>query len=184
MGAVATSEIPQWFLAEMTRLVGLKFAPADMRTHWEALHEIPRMVLRAAVSRAGRTREEFPSPVELRQDCDAVSHTIRLVDPDEDRGTDLPEPVELGTLPTGKKLTAERVWRYYHSECSDSGIESLWCGAEGPQMKPWHTRQACERTKAHEPHEWTRKCTCFDSNPALIKQRERQRQYAETKAKK
>jgi hypothetical protein len=172
------------FDGHMLRLIGLRFAPADMDTHWEGLRDVPSSVLELAVARACRTRSEFPSPAELREDCDAVAHQVRTTVIDEDRGTDLPEPVTLGTLPTGKAITAERVWRYYHEACSDSGMESLWCGEPGPSRKPWQELQACERTKPHDPHEWVRRCTCYDSNPHLIRKRERERQFSDAKAKK
>lgn len=179
MGRVAA--MPVEFREQMTRLLGLKFAPSDMLTHWEALADVPADVLAAAVSRAQKTRVEFPSPAELRQDCDAVAHLVRVV-VDEDRGVDVP-PVVLGTLPTGAEIRVSREWRYYHSECGDSGVQSLWCGEDGTSTKPWQIRQACERTKPHEAHEWIRRCTCFDSNPELIRKRERQQKYAEAKAR-
>ena len=71
MGSVAVA-VPVWFREQMTRLMGLKFAPADLTTHWEALSDVPEPVLAAAVSRAQRSRVDFPTPIELRQDADAV----------------------------------------------------------------------------------------------------------------
>lgn len=178
----ATLAIPSWFLDQMTRMIGLKFAPADMVTHWEALADVPEPILVAAVSRAQKIRIEFPSPAELREDCDAVAHLARHVEPEPDRGQDLPERVTLGTLPTGKIITAERVWTYYHEDCGDTGTQSLWCGEPGPTMKPWQLRQACERRTPHDPHEWARRCTCWESNPALIRKRESQQKFADQKA--
>lgn len=169
------------FEVHMVRLQGLRFAPATLRTHWEALGDIPDAVLTSAITRAQRTRAYFPTPVELRQDANAEA--VRHRPPEEDRGEDLPTPVQLGTLPTGTPIVQTRVWRYYHEDCSDTGTESLWCGEPGPTRKPWQTLQNCERTKPHDPHEWVRRCTCWESNPALVNKRERERQYAESKGK-
>lgn len=171
------------FREQMKRLLGLKFAPADLTTHWEALADVPIPVLTEAVSRAQKTRVEFPSPVELRQDCDAVAHLVRVVE-DEDRGEEMTVPVTLGHLPTGEPVVARRLWRFYHEACLDSGIESCWCGDHDLARKPWMTDMRCERTKPHLGHEFVRRCTCFESNPALIRQRDRQRQYAESKTTK
>lgn len=172
------------FREQMSRLLGLKFAPADMQTHWEALSDVPSPILEAAVTRAGRTRTEFPSPAELREDCDAVAASVRATIVDEDRGTDLEQPVTLGTLPTGKVITAERIWKYYHDECGDIGIESLWCGEPERSRKPWQNFQHCGRSKPHGAHEWVRKCACWESNPALIRKRANEQKFAEAKAAK
>jgi hypothetical protein len=176
------------FQQQMDRLRGLRFAPTSLQTHWEALGDIPDLVLKAAITRAQRTRVNFPTPVDLRQDADVVAHLTRVLH-DEDRGVDLEQPVELGTLPStepgqpGRPIVATRLWKYYHEDCSDTGTESLWCGEPGPSRKPWQTLQACERTKLHDPHEWVRRCTCWESNPALVSKRERERQYAEKQGK-
>ena len=180
MGAVV-AVMTTAFRDQMRRLLGLKFGPADMTTHWEALQDVPIDVLAEAVSRAQKTRSEFPSPAELRQDCDAVAHLVRHVE-DEDRGEDLPAPVGLGTLPDGTPIVARRLWRFYHEDCTDSGMESCWCGERGPYTPPWLTSMACERRKEHLPHEWVRKCTCWESNPALIASRERMQKYAAQKS--
>lgn len=186
MGCVVA--IPREFREQMTRLMGLKFAPADMRTHWEALSDVPPVVLEAAVSRAQKIRLEFPSPAELREDCDAVKHYAKPVPNEPDRGQDLPARVVLGTLPDGTVIKADRLWTYYCEPCSDSGTESVWCGGmetdgigdAGPTQKPWQVAQACERDKRHPAHEWVRPCTCFASNPALIRKRERQQKFADS----
>jgi hypothetical protein len=63
MGAVA---IPAWFRDQMKRLMGLKFAPADLTTHWEALSDLSQDDVAAAVTKAQRQCDEFPSPRLLR----------------------------------------------------------------------------------------------------------------------
>jgi hypothetical protein len=50
------------FKRQMQRLGGLKFAPSDLQTHWEALRDLSDPELVAAVDRAQRECDEFPSP--------------------------------------------------------------------------------------------------------------------------
>lgn len=54
------------FKAQMKRLVGLKFAPTDLATHWEALRDLSDEQLTIAVDAAQRSCDEFPSPRILR----------------------------------------------------------------------------------------------------------------------
>ena len=171
------------FRGQMRRLMGLRFAPTDLQTHWEALSDVPDGILAEAVSRAQKTRAEFPSPVELRQDCDAVAHLVRVTQ-DEDRGVDLEQPVTLGALPDGTPLPpVKRLWKYYCEDCEDSGMRSFWCGVAVEHVtKPWQIRMACERIKEHGAHEFVARCACWDTNQALIRKREAQRQYSEKKA--
>jgi hypothetical protein len=63
MGAVAW---PTWFRDQMKRLMGLKYAPADLTTHWEALSDLGQDNVAAAVTKAQRQCDEFPSPRLLR----------------------------------------------------------------------------------------------------------------------
>jgi hypothetical protein len=166
------------FRDQMRRLLGLRFAPADMVTHWEALQDVPLPVLTRAVSHAQQTRVAFPTPAELRQDCDVVASQIPHA-PAEDRGADLPAPVTLGTLPTGAPVIASRVWRYYCADCSDSGYRAQWCGESTNGRKPWQGSSTCDRHAPHEGHEWVQRCACYDSNPALVRKREIQRKFAD-----
>lgn len=174
-----------FFEAQMARMTGLRFVPADLETHWEGLQDLPEGVLEAAVSRAVKVRIDFPVPQELRQDADIVAQRLTR-EPDEDRGVDLAEPVTIGTLPTGTPVVQRRVWRFYCNRCDDSGWEWLWCG--DPMMlgdlecDPFRVRMRCERCGDHRAHSWARRCACWDTNPALVKKRERQQQYAEAKA--
>lgn len=171
-----------FFQQQMDRLGGLRFRPAELQTHWEALKDLPDAVLEAAVSRAQKTRQEFPTPIELRVDADAVAHRVRQIE-DEDRSRALPQPVELGTLPTGTIVRATREWRYYCQVCSDMGWRSLWCGDESNSArKPWMASQHCGRSREHSPHEWVTECACANGNPAILKRKERQQKYAAASA--
>ena len=51
----------------MKRLSGLKFAPAEYDTHWEALQDMPNDAFETAVSVAQQVCEDFPSPAKLRR---------------------------------------------------------------------------------------------------------------------
>lgn len=169
------------FDRQMTRMLGLRFPPADMGTHWEGLADLPLDRLKDAVSLAIRTRVDFPTPAELRADADARR-------PQE--GPPLPaseeilaEPVELGILPDGTRLpAATRLWRYYCETCSDTGWHSRWCGP-GASHHPWLVdRGDCGRYGEHGGHEWVTHCGCYDTNPKLVRERERNRSYAQQAA--
>lgn len=64
MGTV--TQWPEWFRDELKRLMGLKFAPVDLTTHWQALSDMPASQLHTAVDRAQQECDEFPSPRQLR----------------------------------------------------------------------------------------------------------------------
>lgn len=67
MGALTAAAVwPDSFREQMRRLMGLKFAPTDLAAHWGALSDLTRAELEAAVSRAQRECDEFPSPRILR----------------------------------------------------------------------------------------------------------------------
>ena len=56
------------FTAQMRRMNGLRFPPADLGTHWEGLSDLPIDVLTRAIERSIRTRSDFPTPAELRRE--------------------------------------------------------------------------------------------------------------------
>lgn len=170
------------FAAQMHRLRGLRFPPADFTTHWEALHELPEAVLEAAVSRAQKTREHFPTPVELRQDADAVAHQVRSLSEDEaDRSVPAPAPMTW-TLPNGATVTSDREWQYYDDRCRDSGWVDCWCGPAGSAPLPWLAYRICGRRRDHAPHQWVSPCACRESNPDVQRRRASQVKYASQRA--
>lgn len=177
----------EFFNQQMARMGGLKFRPADLTTHWEALQDMPEAVLEAAVTRAQRSRVEFPTPAELREDADHVARHVSPTGQDEDRGVDLPEPVTIGHLPSGLPVVQTREWKYYCDECQDSGSRSFWCGDVASARYPWMAVRKCGTRncrKAQYEHEWVERCPCWESNPALVRKRESQRKYAEQSDKK
>lgn len=184
MGAV-TALVTESFRQQMKRLKGLKFAPTDLTTHWEALSDVPLDMLKAAIDRAQRECEDFPSPSTLRGFVDQESRR-RPVEPDEDRSIALAKPVTF-TAPEGLTIPpVARMWRYYCEDCSDSGWRSVWCGPrtekrgkeEVQLAKPWMESGSCGRYGEHGPHEFAVPCPCASSNPAILKRKERHAQGA------
>ena len=165
-----------FFNRQMDRLAGLRFAPADMTTHWEALQSMPDTVLEAAVTRAQSTRVEFPTPVELRQDADQSAPM--QPDVEEDRGRDLETPITFTIPEIDKALHVTREWSYYCDTCSDSGWRNYFCGGIQDVHKPWVERRTCDRRHAHGPHEWIEPCVCVEWNPELKRRKARDAKYA------
>lgn len=183
MGAVVTMMRPA-FAAQMKRLLGLKFAPADLTTHWEALQDIPDAILAEAVTAAAKDCIDFPAPKQIREFADRVRARAAAVSVEEDRGVDLPEPVEIGVIEqTGFVVKAKREWRYYCEDCSDSGWRSVWCGDRDRRdeqgrvvqtyANPWQESGHCGRHGEHGPHEFVVACPCASSNPDIIRRKER-----------
>jgi hypothetical protein len=170
------------FSAQMHRLAGLRFAPTDLTTHWEGLRGVPLPVLTAAVSLAQKTRSAFPTPVELREDADRVAHTVVVRAPEATREVDLEQPFTITVPQAGVVVSVTREWRYHCETCADSGWASVWCG-DGPSPKPWHTLVTCARRHPHDPHGFVRACVCWETNPALVRRRAAQQQYAEKSRK-
>jgi len=166
------------FKREIQRMVGLRFYPASMVGHWEVVRDrLPLSVLSAAVERALMTRTDFPTPVELLQDADAVKHYARPTTKDEDRGVELREPLEFTAPELSRPIRVTREWKYYCEECSDSGWASFWCGRDSTRS-PWNKTRRCERHGEHGEHDYAAKCACWAINPALIRKRENQGRYA------
>ena len=150
-----SDHIPAWFTAQMQRMRDLRFPPSSGRMHWEGLRDMPAAVLEAAVTRAIHTRSAFPTPAELREDADVAAPRPVWREPEPDP---LPDPVVLGTLPTGAPVVA----RYRHdpscADCCDTG---------------W---------RPTGPRDVTR-CGCWSTNPVLVRRRDAQRRYAEARSK-
>lgn len=176
------------FNVQMLRLSGLKFAPIDMETHWEALHDLPEDLLEAAVSKAQRESDEFPSPKMIRMFADALRSRVIPVGPEADRSA--PADTREVTLPTGKVLKFQREWKYYCDTCSDTGWQSFTCGRDEvttPHAQflrhPWNESAHCGKEAEHLPHSWSQECICVATNPAVRRKRERDVQMASQRAR-
>lgn len=173
-----------FFERQMERLMGLRFPPASLETHWEALSDLPDAILEAAVARAQRTRSDFPAPLELRQDADAVAHQVRTAEPEAPRGVELEQPVEFQIPHVDHPLRVTREWRYDCDVCSDLGMRTFWCGSGTERRQPWLYLERCERRGEHGQHEWTRRCECYNTNPSVQRRIEGQAKYAASGAQK
>jgi len=170
------------FRAQMQRLAGLKFPPADLQTHWEALSALPEAVLEAAVSRAQRTRVDFPTPVELCVDADLQAAVVPAGADDRDRRVPLAEPVivDISTPMTAGsyRLAVTDEWHYDCTDCNDGGMVSYWCGDSTP-AKPWYFRRHCGRRSGHsDGHEWAGPCPCAETNPTIVRRKANRVKYA------
>jgi hypothetical protein len=160
-----------WFDAEMSRLAGLKFPPAELDTHWEALNDVPEDLLMFAIGRAQRESDDFPAPKMLRMYADQARRSTSLP-VEADRSAPLDEPFDV-TLPTGVTLPIKRLWKYYCETCSDSGWRSFACGAAIAAQYPWMTPSKCGRTHQDAySHEWVDRCACEMSNPAILRRKD------------
>lgn len=179
MGTVVSMkpEIAPWFLLQMKRLIGLKFAPQDLTTHWEALRDMPESLLAEAVTKAQRECSNFPAPWMLRSFGEQSRSRVMALPPEEDRTVELDTPVTLGRLPDGRPVVARREWVYYCDHCRDSGWLSLWCG---PGARSWHVTGDCGRNQNHDGHEWVKACPCAATNHAIIRRKERAMQAVRT----
>ena len=164
--------------AQMTRLSVLRGVPEGIDVYAEALGDIPADVFEAAVGHALKTRAWFPTPAELRLDADVVARQVRPVEPAEDRSTPLAAPFTITVPEVGTVVSITREWKYYCETCADSGWASRWCGDAHHRATAWQQQLHCGRSEGHLPHEWIERCPCYQTNPALVRRREAQRQYA------
>lgn len=175
MGTV-TVEIPAWFIAQMRRLLGLKFAPASMDTHWEALQHVEEPVIDAALTEGVREWGEFPSPQQILGVAERIrGRVIRIPDEDPSRETVLEQPIAYQVPHVATPLPVTREWRYYCEDCSDCGWRSVWCGPL-TDAKPWQESGHCGKRGEHPPHEFVVMCPCASSNPDIRRKQERARQ--------
>jgi hypothetical protein len=171
------------FKEQMARLDGLKFRPSSLQTHWEALKDMPDVLLSAAIEKARDEYDEFPSPKMLKACADRVRARVLPLPAGEDRSTALPAPVT-ATLPTGLVIPFTREWKYYCERCSDSGWVSWWCGDERANRQPWIEPSRCQRVTEHGAHEWVGLCACAESNPAVLRKKETQLRMATQRVEK
>lgn len=167
------------FDAQMVRLMVLRFPPADVDEHFNALQDIPAEVFIAAVSHALKTRRDFPVPAELRADADAVAPPSPLDEDDPLRSVTIPA-MAIEVPGVGVIASVTREWKYYCERCHDGGWASMWCGELPKEPRiPWSQPGWCGRRGDHDGHEWVQHCMCWDSNPDLIRKRASQRKYSE-----
>lgn len=169
------------FKVQMDRLMGLKFAPAKLDTHWEALSDLSDVELDAAVSRAAKECDEFPSPKMLRVFVDEHRAQVTIPEQDQSRWEALQRARSV-KLPDGTVLKFTREWRCYCNECGDTGLRSFWCGTEPSKTAPWLPVYRCERAREHYAHEWVQACPCAETNPDVQRKKAQAQQVIRKQA--
>lgn len=167
---------PEFCAAQLRRLLILKGGlPDNLAEYAAALRDIPEATFECAVGYAIRTRQFFPTPAELRLDCDAArplaepAPTVAFVDlPGGGRDVTIANP--FGGTPLRFKV--DRVWRPDCPTCGDTGWAPLQCPA-----------QPCGRPGPHDGHLWVEPCACRPENPTLRRHRMATAKYAKPPAK-
>jgi hypothetical protein len=178
MGAIA---IPRDFTDRLKRLMGLKFAPVDLTTHWEALRDLADEELDAAIVRAQRECEDFPSPKMLRAFVDDYRRDLPV--PEEDWSRAIESDPTTFTLPDGTtKIHIRRTWKYFCDVCSDTGMRSFWCGASPSKRYPWLPLGPCGRRKEHGEHDFAEACPCAETNPDVMRKKAQAQQVTRKQA--
>ncbi len=169
MGEIA--EIPRDFQQRMARLVGLRFPPASLQTHWEALRELAVEDLDNAISRAAKECGEYPTPNILRSFASQMATRIGL---DEDRSVPLEVPTVVRFPAGGVEVEITRAWKFYCDKCEDTGWVGQKCAANG----------RCGRERCHYAHDYVGRCECWHYNAALVRKRQGLAQRAHTRMSK
>lgn len=172
----------EWFDDQMRRMGDLKSPPSGLDAHYEALSDIPPDVLAQAIGHALKTRPWFPTPADLRADCDAVARRVRLLPARRRRAVNLADAFQV-TIPNpfggkGLVLTVTRDWHSDCDACDDTGWASRWCGESANLQHPDKPVLRCPNDGEHFPHEWVESCVCIDTNPTIRRRKEAQMKYA------
>lgn len=146
--------------AQIARMRVLKGLPEDVYEYFSALEDVPDERFTLAVNHALKTRQWFPTPAELRADCDAVAMSSATVMA-EPRMEDLVgggHEVVLVNPCSGVELCipVKRIWRFDCDDCADTGWRSRPCPVE-----------FCGRRYEHAAHEWVEPCQCREWNPTI-----------------
>lgn len=162
--------------AEIGRLRVLRGMPADVVEYFAALEDVPDPLFTKAITHAIKTRAWFPTPAELRADCDAVAPPVCYeVDPQvedpitEGRQVFLKNPFGDG----GITITLTRDWKFDCVSCEDTG---------------WVTQQCPERycgrpRREHAPHPYMLACVCIPTNPTIRRRRSANAKFAQAPEK-
>lgn len=158
--------------AQIKRLLVLKGIPEDVVEYFAALQDVPDDLFSKAVSHAIRTRHWFPTPAELRADCDSVAQPgLRLVPaPQIENLVGGGRDLVLKNPSSGVELRIRitRIWRFDCDVCADSGWQSHACPADH-----------CGRRFDHAAHEWVTRCDCVPTNQTIQRHRAATAKYAQ-----
>lgn len=166
------------FEAILQQLSGLRFLPADLETHWIGLRGVPADVLEAAVRRAAETRSQFPSPAELREDCDAVRTSLPAAPAPQSAQTPLARPLTIPVPQLNRSLTVTHLHVYQCERCNDSGWVSRWCDPS-PGRRDWEAPGRCARSHENGAGHgaYVEACPCSSTNPVLQHERATRARY-------
>jgi hypothetical protein len=169
-------------------LSSLRGMPDEMGLggYFAALSDIPDDIMRRAIGHALRTRSFFPTPAEIRLDCDAVSQRERAQASTAEtyyfeREAERPGyTAEIRNPFGGPHVTVKVVdgWRDECDECRDTGQAMAWCGAEPSIRAPWLPVQRCSRRAPHYEHEWAYACPCVPTNRTIQRKKDAMQRYA------
>ena len=175
---------PAWFDVQLGRMVVLRNMPMDSSEYWPVFAQIPEAIVMRGINHAIKSRTFFPTPAELLIDCDTARARTPEPEPDRPHGDGFTATIR---NPFGGKnisVQVDREWKHYCDHCSDTGHRTRWCGAfTDPNRKPWVDVGACAWKREHGTHEWAERCVCWDTNPALLRRRDREATYAKAAAK-
>ena len=175
---------PEHCQSQIRRLNLLKGTPENIVEYFAALQDIPNEIFTAAINHALKTRAWFPTPAELRVDCDAVP---RRVSPEEPDSSETPEgpKVEIRNPFGGPSIwvTVTRDWKWDCETCRDTGWAARWCGEGNTRALDPLPVVHCGRKREHGSHEWMELCSCADWNPTLRRRKEAGAKYAKAAAK-
>lgn len=167
---------PQHCDEQIKRLSVLRGLPEDVVEYFAALEDIPDARFTLAVTHALKTRAWFPTPAELRLDCDAVG-TVVIEPPDESRVEEIigggRELVLVNPLNGVEiRIPIKRIWKFHCDDCLDGGWRSRQC----PDVH-------CGRRSEHAPHEWVERCPCSEWNPTIRRRKEAAARYSQSPEK-
>ena len=172
----------EWMDAQLGRMSVLRSAPESTNEYWPIFAPLPERVIASGVAYAIRTRSFFPAPAELLRDCDTAKPPVPDVPVREPSGNTFTATIRNPFGGADLVLTVDREWNYYCDACSDIGMRTFWSGsADDAGRKPWHDVSPCGRRSEHGTHEFAERCSCWDTNPALVRKREREAKYADGK---
>jgi hypothetical protein len=149
---------------QLGRLVPLRGMPGDSDAYFEALSDIPEDAFSAGVGYALRSRSWFPTPAELRADCD-MARVHRPMPEPEPSYADLEDAhtAEIRNPFGGASITVKvvRDWRRDCETCADTG----WSMRQCPDT-------SCGRRFSHGPHGFVERCGCAEWNPTIRRRKD------------
>jgi len=171
--------------AQLGRLIPLKGMPHNSDGYWDALNDIEGEVIEQAMTQALKSRVFFPTPAEVRMDCDQVAprrldgDTVYLPRQAPDAFT-----ATIRNPFTGVEhpVTVGLVWEDECMHCRDTGWTERFCGGPESRRDPRECGRFGNRVCQY-PHTYVIACLCIPTNKTIQRRREAARKYAQEPAK-